>query len=134
MESSTRHLPQHPIHLGLGAVATVQPPFSGDVNWFADYTERVAADGNDGWLVSMYTFTDSWDVWEMHPNGHEIVVCTAGSVRLRQEHADGTTDTVELTVGDAAINPPGTWHTAEVEEPTTCVFITAGLGTEHRPC
>ncbi|MEM9468246.1 MAG: cupin [Actinomycetota bacterium] len=122
-----------PIHLGAGATATVQPEFTGDVAWYADYAARVAADGTDGWLLSMYTFTESWDMWEMHPNGHEIVVCTAGTIRLRQEHADGSTDLVELAAGAAAINPPGTWHTADVDAATTCVFLTAGMGTEHRP-
>lgn len=35
--------------------------------------------------------------------------------------------------GEYAINAPGVWHTADVETEVTCVFITAGLGTEHRP-
>ena len=83
--------------------------------------------------MSMYTFAAPWDAWEMHPNGHEIVVCTAGAITLHQEHADGTTDEVRLAVGEAAINPPGTWHTADVDGTATCVFVTAGIGTEHRP-
>ena len=133
MSPSERSLNAFPIHLGRGAVAAVQPEFTGEMSWFADYTERVDDDGVDGWLVQMHTFSAPWDVWEMHPNGHEIVVCTAGSIRLLQEHADGTTDTVTLEVGEAAINPPGTWHTADVDGPTTCLFVTAGLGTEGRP-
>jgi hypothetical protein len=28
---------------------------------------------------------------------------------------------------------PGTWHTADVAGAATAVFITAGLGTQHRP-
>ena len=126
-------LSTHPIHLGKGAVAALQPAFTGDMAWYADYAERVAADGTDGWLVTMHTFSTSWDVWEMHPNGHEIVACVAGSIRLLQEHADGSTSTTTLHSGDAAINPPGTWHTADVEGSTTCLFVTAGMGTEHRP-
>ncbi len=31
------------------------------------------------------------------------------------------------------INEPGVWHTADVESTATALFITAGLGTEHRP-
>ena len=126
-------LTHHPIHLGKGATAAVQPRFDGDPAWYADYASRVAGDGVDGWLVSSSTFAEPWDAWEMHPNGHEIVVCTAGSVRLHQEHPDGSTEVVSLTVGQAAINPPGTWHTADVDETATCLFITAGMGTEHRP-
>ena len=41
--------------------------------------------------------------------------------------------TVTLGPGDYAINPPGAWHTADVEEEAAALFITAGLGTEHRP-
>lgn len=31
------------------------------------------------------------------------------------------------------ITPPGTWHTADVDGPTTAIFLTTGAGTEHRP-
>jgi quercetin dioxygenase-like cupin family protein len=121
------------IHLGLGATAVVEPPFTGDLSWYADYTERHADDGVEGRLVSLGTFTEPWDVWEMHPNGAEVVLCTAGELTFHQEHADGTAATVTVTAGEYAINPPGTWHTADVEAEATAVFITAGVGTEHRP-
>lgn len=133
MNGDERALDRHPIHLGRGATAAFQPPFTGDFGWYADYTERTAADGTDGWLVAMHRFETGWDAWEMHPNGHEIVVCTAGSIVLHQEHPDGSTDVVRLETGEAAINPPGTWHTADVDDHATCVFATAGIGTEHRP-
>ena len=95
--------------------------------------ERHDHDGAEGRLVSMYTFAESWDSWEMHPVGSEVVLCTAGEMTLHQEHADGTTDRVTIRAGEYAINPPGTWHTADVAGEATAVFITAGLGTEHRP-
>ena len=41
--------------------------------------------------------------------------------------------TVTLTAGEYAVNPPGTWHTADVDATATALFITAGAGTEHRP-
>ena len=31
------------------------------------------------------------------------------------------------------INPRGVWHTADVHEPGEGLFVTPGLGTEHRP-
>lgn len=52
---------------------------------------------------------------------------------LHQEHADGSTDTVTLKPGEYAINPRGTWHTADVNGSATAIFITASMGTEHRP-
>ena len=131
--SATR-LDVHPIHLGLGAVAVVEPEMTGGMEWYAGYGERHdATDGVESRLVSMHTFAAPWDSWEMHPLGHEIVLCTAGTMTLHQEHADGTTATVALDVGEYAINPPGTWHTADIDGEATAVFITAGMGTEHRP-
>lgn len=127
------NLSEQPIHLGLGATADIEPSFSGDMAWYAGYGERHAADGIEGRLVSMHTFTESWDSWEVHPSGHEVVLCTAGTITLHQEHADGSTASVTLTPGRYAINPPGTWHTADVADTATAVFITAGYGTEHRP-
>jgi mannose-6-phosphate isomerase-like protein (cupin superfamily) len=124
-------LEQHPIHLGLGATAVSEPAFTG-IEWYAGYVDRHAADGAEGRLVSMYTFDESWDSWEVHPDGEEVVLCVTGSITLHQEHADGTTATVTLGTGEYAINPKGTWHTADVTEPCTCLFITPGVGTEHR--
>ncbi|HVR90444.1 MAG TPA: cupin domain-containing protein [Novosphingobium sp.] len=122
----------HPIHLGLGAKAVPQPEFTG-MAWYADYVARHAAGGAEGRLVSLYRFSESWDSWEMHPAGDEVVVCVAGSMTLTQELADGSTASVTLGPGDYAINPPGVWHTADVAGEATALFITAGLGTQHRP-
>lgn len=79
----------HPIHLGLGATAEIEPAFTGEMAWYQGYGERHAA--------------------------------------------DGTRATVTLGPGQYTINEPGTWHTADVDGEATAVFITAGLGTEHRP-
>ena len=65
--------------------------------------------------------------------GDEVVVCVAGSVELVQAASEGDELRTRLGPGDYAINPAGTWHTADVAEPATVLFITAGLGTEHRP-
>lgn len=121
-----------PIHLGLGATAIVQPEFKW-VPWYADYMERHADDGIEGRLVTMYVFTEDWDSWEMHPNGAEVVLCVAGAMTIHQEMVDGSKATVALGPGDYAINPPGAWHTADVAESATAVFVTAGWGTEHKP-
>lgn len=120
-----------PIHLGLGAVAEIQVPFTG-IEWYADYSMRTASDGAEGRLVTMYSFTESWDSWECHPHGDEVVLCTSGNMTLHQELADGSINSVTLGPGDYAINTPGVWHTADVEREATALFITSGMGTEHR--
>lgn len=121
-----------PVHIGRGGVAAAQPPMTGGMDWYADYAARTAADGAEGWLVSAYTFTESWTSWEMHPAGEEVVICTAGRMTLHQEFADGTRATVALDAGDYAINPRGTWHTADVDSAASAIFMTCGAGTEHR--
>ncbi len=130
--AEARSLFTYPLHLGLGAKALPQPAFTG-MDWYEAYGGRTAGDGAEGRLVSLHTFSESWDSWEMHPAGDEVVVCTAGSIVLHQEFPDGRTDSVTLGPGDYAINPPGVWHTADVDDAATALFITAGDGTQHRP-
>lgn len=120
------------LHLGPGAAALPQPDFTGGA-WYEAYRTRHDQDGPDGTLISQFTFTKNWDSWEMHPHGGEIVLCIAGRITLLQQHEDGTATNVTLAPGDHAINPPGCWHTADVEGEATAVFITPGLGTQGRP-
>ncbi len=127
------NLRQTPIHLGMGATATVQPEMKGDLSWYNDYGARTATDGREGRLVSCYSFDAPWTSWEMHPEGHEVVICTSGALTLHQEYPDGRILVVALKSGDFAINEPGVWHTADVEKEATAVFITSGVGTQHRP-
>lgn len=126
-----RKLSENWIHLGLGASAEAQPPFDG-MQWYADYSERVGSDGDEARLVSSYRFTESWDMWEMHPAGEEVVLCLSGAITLHQE-IDGNTVKTTLRPGEYAINPRGVWHTADVSGEAQVLFITAGMGTEHRP-
>jgi mannose-6-phosphate isomerase-like protein (cupin superfamily) len=133
MTPAPHELHTRPIHLGLGATAEVEPPFTGDVAWYAAYGERHAADGAEARLVSLHRFDSSWDVWEMHPRGSEVVLCIEGRLILHQQHPASGDVTVRLAAGEYAINAAGVWHTADVDGSATAVFITAGIGTEHRP-
>ena len=126
------NLNRDPIHLGIGATSVVQPEFTGEMSWYEGYGQRHGDDGAEGRLVTMHSFTESWDVWEMHPVGSEVVLCTSGKMTLVQE-VDGVEVATTIGAGEYAINEPGIWHTADVSEPATALFITAGAGTEHRP-
>lgn len=128
---SAPRLDERFFHLGLGAKAVEEPPFAG-MEWDEGYVARHAADGAEGRLVSQYTFTESWTSWEMHPAGDEVVICTEGAMVLVQEFPDGRVAQTALVAGEYAINPPGVWHTADVAESATAIFITAGEGTQHR--
>lgn len=123
----------HPIHLGRGATAQIEPVFTGDMSWYEAYVGRHAADDAEGRLVSLHTFSEPWQVWERHPHGSEVVLCIAGEITLIQEDAAGGLESVTLAPGQYAINAPGVWHTADVAQQASAVFITAGWGTEHRP-
>lgn len=127
------NLNQNPIHLGLGATAQIEPDFTGDMDWYQGYGERHAADGAEGRLVNLFTFTESWTGWEMHPHGDEVVLCVSGAITLIQENADGSVTQITLGPNEYAINAPGVWHTADITGEATALFITAGMGTEHRP-
>jgi mannose-6-phosphate isomerase-like protein (cupin superfamily) len=120
------------IHLGLGARSVPLPDFQWTPEYLQDYGERFESDGDEGRLVVLNRQDATWTTWERHPAGEEVVVLLSGRVELIQE-IDGTERRVELRAGQALINPPGVWHTADVHEPGDALFITPGRGTEHRP-
>ncbi|MBI1338823.1 cupin domain-containing protein [bacterium] len=131
---TAHRIDSNPIHLGLGASAVVEPEFGGGMAWYEAYGDRHdAADGAEGRLVTRHTFTAPWDSWEMHPEGDEVVLCLEGEMVLHQDFPNGTTASVRLAAGEYVINLRGVWHTADVHGSATALFITAGLGTQHRP-
>jgi mannose-6-phosphate isomerase-like protein (cupin superfamily) len=130
---AARTLEHEPLHLGSGSSAVPQPGYTGDAEWYEAYVARHAADGAESRLVAVHRFSENWTGWEMHPAGDEVVYCTNGSMVLIQEFPDGRCDTISLSAGEYAINPPGVWHTADIAGEAEAVFITPCAGTEHRP-
>jgi uncharacterized cupin superfamily protein len=120
------------VHLGLGGTATPMPDFSWSPEYLDAYTLRTEADGSDGRLVCRLRQDATWDTWERHPAGAELVVLLSGRVDLVQD-IDGEHRVVELHAGEAVVNPPGVWHTATVHESGDALFVTPGRGTEIRP-
>jgi hypothetical protein len=126
-------LSSFPVHLGLGGRVRVLPEFDGSGAWYGAYEAATEADGGDGRLLSWHRFDESWTAWEMHPSGHEVVVCVAGSFTLVQA-VDGGDRHLLLQAGEWVVNAPGVWHTADLEPNTsaTAMFITSGRGTQGR--
>jgi mannose-6-phosphate isomerase-like protein (cupin superfamily) len=120
------------VHLGLGSTATPITDWEWSAETLQAYEDRFAADGRDGRLVCITPQAKTWDTWERHPSGEEVVVLLTGRIDVVQD-LDGGHTVVELHPGEAMINPVGVWHTARVHEPGTALFITPGFGTEHRP-
>jgi quercetin dioxygenase-like cupin family protein len=121
-----------PIHLGPGGTASPVEDFDWSDERLAAYERATKADGADGRMVMMFHMVGAWTAWERHPLGAEVVIACTGTHRFVQEHDDGER-VVVLTAGQALVNPPGVWHTADSVEGGWILTITPGLGTEHRP-
>jgi mannose-6-phosphate isomerase-like protein (cupin superfamily) len=120
------------IHLGLGVTATPMPDFAWTAEFMDNYASSTAADGDEGRLVCIVDQGATWDTWERHPAGEEVVVLLSGRVDVVQD-LDGVEKVIALGPGQAMVNPPNVWHTARVHEAGRALFITPGRGTEHRP-
>lgn len=127
-----KKLADEPLHLGLNATAYSLSKITG-MEWYEKYSKDTEADGNEGRLVSCHTFSESWDMWEMHPEGEECVICTHGEITLHQDDGKSGVQTTVLKSGEYAVNPKGVWHTADCSAPCTVIFITPGRGTQHKP-
>jgi quercetin dioxygenase-like cupin family protein len=120
------------VHVGLGSTMRPFVDWSWDEATLTHYGSETAADGAEGRMVVMNEQAETWPTWERHPAGDELVLLLEGRVDLIQE-IDGREVRTELRAGQAVINPPGVWHTADVHEPGRALFITPGAGTEHKP-
>jgi mannose-6-phosphate isomerase-like protein (cupin superfamily) len=83
-------------------------------------------------MVMMFHMAGAWSTWERHPSGAEVVIACTGTHRFVQE-LGGEEHVVEIGPGQALINPPGVWHTADSGDGGWIVAVTPGLGTDHRP-
>ncbi|MDE1915047.1 MAG: cupin domain-containing protein [Sphingomonadales bacterium] len=125
-------LEQRPIHLGPQGQALVLPDFTGP-QWYEEYGASLGAQGAQGRLVSLHHFAADWDHWEMHPQGDEVVICIAGAAVLIQQDGQGRERRIPLETGQCVINPAGVWHTANVAQAASLLFITVGSDTQGRP-
>jgi mannose-6-phosphate isomerase-like protein (cupin superfamily) len=85
-----------------------------------------------GWLVGLHHYGESWSLWEMHPEGDEIVHVVAGAFEFVLDTA-GSEKSVQVQAGLTLVVPKGVWHRAIVHTPGDAVHITFGKGTQHRP-
>jgi quercetin dioxygenase-like cupin family protein len=121
-----------PVHLGLGSRALPVEGFAWDGRVLEAYATAVAEDGAEGRMVMVFEDSRSWETWERHPAGDEVVICLSGRMTVIQE-IDGEHQSVGLGPTEAVINPSGVWHTTDLREPVRFMTITPGVGTEHRP-
>jgi len=128
--------PAKPLHLttthlrlkpdGMAEKLPVTPAF------WPDLMAGKLGDFHHEYLVTTFSFDIDWNSWEIHPNGDEIVVMLHGAADLILETPDGEVVVEVRQPGEYAFVPKATWHTANVHQPTTMLFITAGEGTQNR--
>lgn len=85
-----------------------------------------------GRLVAVFAYAESWQTWELHPAGDELVYLLSGEIDLVLDDG-GAGRRIHLEAGRACLVPRGIWHRAEVRLPGRALHITRGEGTEHRP-
>ena len=102
---------------------SIEPLPVNDVFWKKIATGQLG-DFHNEYLVATHAFDSDWPMWEMHPNGEEIVYLLSGSAVFVLETAEGQ-ESFELTKsGDYVIVPRNTWHTAKANSPCHMLFIT----------
>jgi len=118
-------------YLRLRSDASVEPLRVDDTFW-----QRIAAGElgtfHNEYMVTSHAFSEDWPMWEMHPNGDEIVCLLSGAAVFVLERQNGNDEIAMGASGEFVIVPKGTWHTARVAMPSRMLFITAGEGTQHR--
>lgn len=93
---------------------------------------RALSDLTSGRLVSVFSYTVTWDTQERHPTGDELVYVLAGDVDLLTDSGDGE-QAHRVPCGRAFVVPAGSWHRVAVREPATLLFVTpVPACTEHR--
>jgi oxalate decarboxylase/phosphoglucose isomerase-like protein (cupin superfamily) len=117
------------VHLGPNGTAL---PLPVTPTFWEDLDASVLPQG-EGRLVSSYHFPASWDSWEKHPAGEELVLLLSGAMELILDTGAQEARYALTNPGEFVIVPRDTWHTADVPAGATALFITPGDGTENRP-
>ncbi len=129
-------LSKDPIHLGDTGVAQGQSValknFGFDGPAFGAYIGEHCDDGAPGRLMMIETTPVDWTTWERHTDADEIVFVLEGKGEFIQE-IDGREERIAVGPGQGLINPRGVWHTADVEESITAIYLTPCPGTENKP-
>ncbi|MEM6537357.1 MAG: cupin domain-containing protein [Pseudomonadota bacterium] len=98
----------------------------------SDFWTSIVGGLPEGYLISEFTFTESWPNWERHPKGDEFVFVLSGNITLIFEKDSGDQHN-PLGPGQFTFIPRNNWHTADLSEPVRALFITFGKGTENKP-
>jgi mannose-6-phosphate isomerase-like protein (cupin superfamily) len=119
-------------YLRLRADASTEPLTVDNTLWQRIMSGQLG-DFHREFLIACGTCDADWPMWEMHPNGDEIVCLLSGAVTFLLEESLGT-QTIDLNnSGEYVLVRKGTWHRAKTRGPCRILFVTPGEGTQHRP-
>ena len=119
-------------YLRLRPDASVEPLTVDTTFWQRISSGQLGTFHNE-FLVASASYEKDWTMWEMHPNGDEVVYLLDGSITFVLQETPGTRSVDLARSGEYVVVPKGTWHTAKVQGPCRILFITPGEGTQHRP-
>jgi oxalate decarboxylase/phosphoglucose isomerase-like protein (cupin superfamily) len=84
-----------------------------------------------GYLVAAFHMHEDTAHWERHPAGDEVICVMSGRVDFVLDEPQGER-VIALQGRQSCVVPKGVWHRIVVREPSDVLFITFGLGTEHK--
>lgn len=121
---STAH--ESVVHLGDdGAMtsATNEPAF---------WSEADRRELTSGSLLSVFSYSDTWDYQERHDAGDELALVLDGDIDLLVDTGRGE-QPVRVGRGEVSVIPRGAWHRIAVDGPATILFVTPRpASTRHR--
>lgn len=85
------------------------------------------------YLVATFRYSDTWQQWEVHPQGDEVVSVLSGDIELILDQQPSPLH-IKMGAGDTYVIPKNVWHRAVVHVPGDVLHITYGKGTSQRPC
>ena len=133
MSNGPFDLSRQPIHLGDDHAAFALEDFGFDGPAFEGYVAEHTDETSPGRLMMVEASPETWPTWECHPHGAEIVHILEGRGTFYQQNDDGSESPIPFEPGTTLINPPGVWHTADVDVPMRAIYITPCIGTSHKP-
>ncbi|WP_338879190.1 cupin [Achromobacter veterisilvae] len=108
----------------------------GDDGAMRDIGKRRRLSPGEGWLVGVKAVASDADVhgdmWERHPAGEEMLCVLEGRVVLTLADEGGAETDVLLDSRRCTVVPRGVWHRLHIACPGKILFVTPGLGSEHR--
>ena len=108
----------------------------GPIRWApnmpAFWKKRDRAELVTGHVLSVFSYSLSWDFQERHPDGDELAVVLEGDIDFLVDEGDGE-NPLQVNRASACLIPAGAWHRVVVREPSTILFVTpVPTRTEHR--